>query len=139
VEAIDKMPCPRDVKGIRSILGHAGFYRRFIEDFSKISKPLTNLLQNDVPFVFDDECKEAFETLKKDLTTAPIVQRPDWNLPFEIMCDASDFAVGAVLGQRVDEKLNVIHYASKTLDASQRIYATNEKEFLAVVFACDKF
>ncbi|KAK1696939.1 hypothetical protein QYE76_013636 [Lolium multiflorum] len=93
VEAIEKMPYPRDVKGIRSILGHAGFYRRFIKDFSKISKPLTNLLQKDVPFVFDDDCKEAFETLKKSLTTAPVVEPPDWNLPFEIMCDASDFAV----------------------------------------------
>ncbi|KAK1647096.1 hypothetical protein QYE76_064901 [Lolium multiflorum] len=139
VEAIEKMPYPRDVKGIRSVLGHAGFYRRFIKDFSKISKPLTNLLQKDVPFVFDDDCKEAFETLKKALTTAPIVEPPDWNLPFEIMCDASDFAVGAVLGQRVDKKLNVIHYASKTLDAAQRNYATTEKELLAVVFACDKF
>ncbi|KAK1648879.1 hypothetical protein QYE76_066684 [Lolium multiflorum] len=112
---------------------------RFIKDFSKISKPLTNLLQKDVPFVFDDDCKEAFETLKKALTTAPVVEPPDWNLPFEIMCDASDFAVGAVLGQRVDKKLNVIHYASKTLDAAQRNYATTEKELLAVVFACDKF
>ncbi|KAK1679655.1 hypothetical protein QYE76_040503 [Lolium multiflorum] len=129
----------QDVKGIRSVLGHAGFYRRFIKDFSKISKPLTNLLQKDVPFVFDNDCKEAFETLKKALTTAPIVEPPDWNLPFEIMCDASDFAVGAVLGQRVDKKLNVIHYASKTLDAAQRNYATTEKELLAVVFACDKF
>ncbi|KAK1610776.1 hypothetical protein QYE76_034449 [Lolium multiflorum] len=122
VEAIEKMPYPRDVK-----------------DFSKISKPLTNLLQKDVPFVFDDDCKEAFETLKKALTTAPVVEPPDWNLPFEIMCDASDFAVGAVLGQRIDKKLNVIHYASKTLDAAQRNYATTEKELLAVVFACDKF
>ncbi|KAK1604843.1 hypothetical protein QYE76_028516 [Lolium multiflorum] len=139
VEAIEKMPYPRDVKGIRSVLGHAGFYRRFIKDFSKISKPLTNLLQKDVPFVFDDDCKEAFETLKKALTTAPVVEPPDWNLPFEIMCDASDFAVGAVLGQRVDKKLNVIHYASKTLDAAQRNYATTEKELLVVVFACDKF
>ncbi|KAK1679708.1 hypothetical protein QYE76_040556 [Lolium multiflorum] len=139
VEAIEKMPYPRDVKGIRSVLGHVGFYRRFIKDFSKISKPLTNLLQKDVPFVFDDDCKEAFETLKKALTTAPIVEPPDWNLPFEIMCDASDFAVGAVLGQRVNKKLNVIHYASKTLDAAQRNYATTEKELLAVVFACDKF
>ena len=68
-----------------------------------------------------------------------MVQPPDWNLPFEIMCDASDFAVGAVLGQRVDKKLNVIHYASKTLDSAQRNYATPEKQFLAVVFACDKF
>ncbi|KAK1628300.1 hypothetical protein QYE76_002615 [Lolium multiflorum] len=126
VEAIEKMPYPRDVKGIRSILGHAGFYRRFIKDFSKISKPLTNLLQKDVPFVFDDDCKEAFETLKKALTTAPVVEPPDWNLPFEIMCDASDFAVGAVLGQRVDKKLNVIHYAIHTDHAAIRYLMENK-------------
>ena len=93
VDAIEKMPCPKYIKGIRSYLGHVGFYRRFIKDFSKIYRPLTNLLQKDAPFVFDDDCVEAFETLKKALTSAPIVQPPDWNLPFEIMCEASDYAV----------------------------------------------
>ena len=119
VDAIDKMPCPKDIEGIHSFLGHAGVYWRFIKDFSKISRPLTNLLQKDVPFVFDDDCLEAFETLKKALISAPIIQPPDWNLPFEIMCDASDYAVGAILGQRVDKKLNAIHYASKTLHSAQ--------------------
>ena len=133
VDAIEKMPCPTDIRGIRSFLGHAGFYRRFIQDISKISRPLTNLLQKDVPFVFDEDCEEAFEILKRALITAPIVQPPDWNLPFEIRCDASDYDVGAVLGQRVDKKLNVIHYASKTLDSAQRNYATTEKELLALV------
>ena len=133
------MPCPKDIKGIHSFLGHASFYRRFIKDFSKISRPLTNRLQKDVPFVFDDDCLEAFETLKKALISARVVQPPDLNLPIEIMCDASDYAVGVVLGQRGDKKLNVIHYASKTLDSAQRNYATTEKEFLAVVLACDKF
>ena len=90
-------------------------------------------------YFFYDDCIEAFEILKKALISAPIIQPPDWNLPFEFMCDASDYAVGVVLGQRVDKKLNVIHYASKTLDSAQRNYATTEKEFLAVVFACDKF
>ena len=71
--------------------------------------------KKDVPFVFDDNCSEAFGILKKTLISAPIVQPPDWNLPFEIMCDASDYVVGVVLGQRVDKKLNVIQYASKTL------------------------
>ena len=139
VVAIEKMPCTKDIKCIRSFLGHAGFYRRFIKDFSKISRPLMNLLQKDIPFVFYDDCLEAFETLKKALIFAPIVQPPDWNLPFEIMCDAIDYAVGVVLGQRGDKKLNVIHYASKSLDSAQRNYATTEKEFLAVVFVCDKF
>ena len=104
VGAVEKMPCPKDIKGIRSFLGHVGFYRRFIKDFFKISRPLTNLLQKDILFMFHDDCMEAFETLKKTLITAPVVQPPDWNLPFEIMCDASDYAVGAVLGQRVDKK-----------------------------------
>ena len=139
LDEIKKMPHLKDIKGIFSFLGLASFYRRFIKDFSKISRPLTNLLQNDVPFVFDDDCVEAFETLTKALTSAPIVQPPDWNLPFEIMCDASDYVVGVVLEQRVDKNLNFIHYASKTLDSAQRNYATTEKLFLAVMFACEKF
>ena len=73
IDAIEKMPCPIEIKGIRSFLGQAGFYSRFLKDFSKISRLLTNLLQKDVPFVFDDDCVEAFETLKKALTSAPIV------------------------------------------------------------------
>ena len=124
IEAIEKLQYPKDVRGIRSFLGHAGFYRRFIKNFSKISQPLTNLLQKDVPFYFSDDCVESFNVLKNALITAPIIQPPDWNLPFEIMCDASDYALGAVLGQRVDKKLNVIYYASKTLDNAQRNYAT---------------
>src|SRR3954463_7651617 len=115
IEAIERMPYPRDIKGIRSFLGHVGFYRRFIKDFSKTSIPLPNLVQKDAPFVFDEDCKEAFKVLNKALITAPIVQPPDWNFPFEIMCDASDFAVGSVLGQRVDKKLNVIHMLAKLL------------------------
>ena len=127
IDAIEKMPCPQDIRGIHSFVGHAGFYRRFIKDFYKISRPLTNLLQKDISFVFDDDYLEAFETLKKTLISAPIVQPHDWNLPFEIMCDASDYDVGVVPGQRVAKKLNVIHYASKTLDSAQRNYATTEK------------
>ena len=98
IEAIERMPYPRDIKGIHSFLGHAGFYRRFFKHFSKTLRPLTNLIQKDVPFVFDENCKEAFHVLKKALITAPIVQPPNWNLPFKIMCDPSDFAVGAVSG-----------------------------------------
>ncbi|GKB74042.1 reverse transcriptase domain-containing protein [Tanacetum coccineum] len=84
-------------QGVRSFLGHAGFYRHFIKDFSKIARPLTKLLEKDTPFKFDDECKIAFELLKKKLTCAPVIVSPNWNLPFELMCDASNFAVGAVL------------------------------------------
>ena len=91
---------PENVKGIQSFLGHAGFYRRFIRDFSVIAKPLTNLLNQDVKLYFDEACLKAFNQLKQALISAPIVQPPDWTLPFELMCDASDFAVGAVPGQK---------------------------------------
>ena len=96
-------------------MGHAGFYRRFIKNFSFIAWPLTNLWAKDAPFIFYDECLKAFNTLKKALVSAPIIQPPDWNLPFEIMCDASDYAVGVVLGQSKDNKHHAISYASKTL------------------------
>ncbi|GJW76350.1 reverse transcriptase domain-containing protein [Tanacetum coccineum] len=99
VDVIAKLPHPTTVKGIRSFLGHAGFYRRFIQDFSKIAQPITHLLEKETSFIFSKECIEAFETLKLKLTQAPILVAPDWDLPFKIMCDASDFAVGAVLGQ----------------------------------------
>ena len=90
------------MKGIRIFLGHVRFYRRFIKDFSKISKPLSNLLVQGAPFEFDDQCLEAFLFLKQKLVSTPIVVAPDWNLPFKIMCDASDYAIGAVLGQKRD-------------------------------------
>ena len=139
IEVIEKLPPPTSVKEVRSFLGHAGFYRRFIKDFSKITKPLTNLLIKDATFDFNQECLDAFCRLKKTLISAPIIQAPDWSLPFELMCDASDHAVGAVLGQRKDKKLHVIYYASKTLDEAQQNYATTEKELLAIVFAFEKF
>ena len=139
VETIEKLQYPTNVKEIRSFLGHAGFYRRFIKDFSKISKPLCKLLEKDSPFDFTNECKLAFDRLKEALVSAPIVVSPDWNLPFELMCDASDHALGAVLGQRKENKLHVIYYASRTLNDAQINYATTEKEMLAVIFAFDKF
>ncbi|RVW77429.1 Retrovirus-related Pol polyprotein from transposon 17.6 [Vitis vinifera] len=105
VELIAKLPSPTTVKGVRQFLGHAGFYRR---------------------------CQHSFDQLKKFLTTTPIVRAPNWQLPFELMCDASDFAIGAVLGQREDGKPYVIYYASKTLNEAQRNYTTTEKELLAV-------
>ncbi|GJR41210.1 reverse transcriptase domain-containing protein [Tanacetum coccineum] len=144
VDVIAKLPHPTTVKGIRSFLGHAGFYRRFIQDFSKIARPMTHLLESETleketPFIFSKECIEAFETLKMKLTQAPILVAPDWDLPFEIMCDASDFAVGAVLGQRKTKHFQPIHYASKTMTEAQAHYTTTEKELLAVVYAFEKF
>ena len=89
---------PTTLKGIRSFLGHVGFYRRFIRDFSKISRPLCRLLEKDAKFEFDELCKAAFEEIKSRLITAPIMETPDWNKEFEIMCDVSDYEMGAVLG-----------------------------------------
>ncbi|GJT44827.1 reverse transcriptase domain-containing protein [Tanacetum coccineum] len=139
VNVIAKLPHPTTVKGVRSFLGHAGFYRRFIQDFSKIARPMTHLLEKETPFVFSKDCIHAFETLKKKLTEAPILVVPDWNLPFELMCDASDFAIGAVLGQRKMKHFQPIHYASKTMTEAQIHYTTTEKEMLAVVYAFEKF
>jgi hypothetical protein len=139
VDVIAKLPHPTTVKGIRSFLGHVGFYRRFIQDFSKIARPLTHLLEKDAPFNFTNECIDAFNVLKKKLTEAPILVAPDWDLPFELMCDASDYAIGAVLGQRKNKYFQPIHYASKTMNDAQHHYTTTEKEMLAVVYAFEKF
>ena len=139
IDTIAKLPPPTSVRAVRSFLGHAGFYRRFIQDFSKITRPLTKLLEKDAPFVFSDDCMSAFTTLKEKLTNAPIMVAPGWNFPFELMCDASDYAVGAVLGQRINKHFRPIYYASKTLTDAQENYTTTEKELLAVVFAFDKF
>nr|GEV72125.1 reverse transcriptase domain-containing protein [Tanacetum cinerariifolium] len=133
VDVIGKFPHPTTVKGIRSFLGHAGFYRRFIQDFSKISRPMTHLLEKNTPFVFSEDCIQAFQTLKKKLTEAPILIAPNWDLPFELMCDTSDFAIGAVLGQRHEKHFKPIHYASKTMNDAKTNYTTTEKEMLAVV------
>jgi len=104
-----------------------------------LARPLTRLLCKEAEFTFDEECLTAFKLIKEALVTAPIVQAPNWDFPFEIMCDASDYAVGAVLGQRIDKTLHVIYYARRTMDDAQVRYATTEKELLAVVFAFEKF
>ena len=98
IDVIEKLPPPMNVKGVRSFLGHVGFYRRFIKDFSKVAKPLSNMLNKDVAFVFNEECVEAFNDLKARLVSAPVITAPDWGQEFELMCDASDYVAGVVLG-----------------------------------------
>ncbi|GJS33261.1 reverse transcriptase domain-containing protein [Tanacetum coccineum] len=139
IDIIAKLPHPTTVKGIMSFLGHACFYHRFIKDFSKISRPMTRLLEKNTPFIFLEECIQAFQTLKKKLTEAPILIAPNWDQPFELMCDASDYAIGAVLGQRIEKHFRPIHYASKTMTEAESNYTTTEKEMLAVVYAFEKF
>nr|GEV39758.1 hypothetical protein [Tanacetum cinerariifolium] len=108
-------------------------------DFSKISRPMTHLLEKNSPFIFSNECIQAFRTLKEKLTEALILIAPNWDQPFELMCDASDYAIGAVLGQRVEKHFRPIHYASKTMTQAATNYTTIEKEMLAVVYAFEKF
>nr|GEZ12315.1 DNA-directed DNA polymerase [Tanacetum cinerariifolium] len=139
IDVIAKLQYPTNEKRVRSFLGRAGFYRMFIKDFYMISKSMTQLLMKDTKFDFSDDCKKAFNILKEKLTTMSIIISPNWNVPFELMCDASDFAVGAVLGQRIDVKFKLIYYARKTLNNAQDHYTTTEKEILVVLFSFDKF
>nr|GFA38469.1 reverse transcriptase domain-containing protein [Tanacetum cinerariifolium] len=139
VDVIAKLSYPTTVKGIRSFLGLAGFYRRLIQDFSKIARWMTRLLKKDTRFFFSNECVEAFQTLKRKLTEAPILVAPDWDLPFELMCDASDFAIGAIPGQRKTKHFQLIHYASKTMTDAHAQNTITEKELLAMVYAFEKF
>ena len=122
VETIEKLPPPTSVEGIRSFLGHVRFYRRFIKHFSKVAQPFCNLLEKDRVFCFDEDCLKAFLELKKKLSSAPIIVAPDWAAPFELMCDASDVALGAVFGQRRNKIFHSIYYASKTLQGVQLNY-----------------
>nr|GEU47780.1 reverse transcriptase domain-containing protein [Tanacetum cinerariifolium] len=139
VDVITKLPHPTTVKGIRIFLGHVGFYRRFIKDFSKIARPMTRLLKKDTSFIFSQECVDAFQTLKRKLTEAPILIASDWDMPFELMCDASDYAISAVLGKHQDKHFSPIHYASKTMTEAESNYTLTKKEMLAVVYAFEKF
>nr|GEU42944.1 reverse transcriptase domain-containing protein [Tanacetum cinerariifolium] len=96
---------------------------------------MTHLLEKNTPFIFSKDCIKAFQILKKKLTDAPILIAPNWDLPFELMCDVSDFAIGAVLGKRHEKHFRPIHYASKTITDAESNYTTTEKEMLAVVIA----
>ncbi|KAH0634861.1 hypothetical protein KY284_037647 [Solanum tuberosum] len=115
VEVIEKLPPPISVKSVRSFLVHAGFYRRFIKDFSKIAHPLCKVLEKESKFDFDDACLRAFGELKEKLITAPIIISTDWGQPFEVMCDAGGVAFGV------------------------KNYTVTEQELLAVIFAFEKF
>ena len=139
VSIIKTLLPPTIVKGIRSFLGYAGFYRRIIKDFSKISRPLCRLLEKDAKFDFDESCKAAFDEIKSRLVKTPIMVTPDWNKEFEIMCDANDYAMGAVLGQRTEKIFKAIYFANTTFNEAQENYSTTEKEMLEMVFACEKF
>jgi hypothetical protein len=129
-EVMDWKP-PTSVHQIRSFLGLAGYYRRFIPDFSKIAKPMTELLKKEVKFRWDDKCDEAFHTLRKLLTTAPVLAQPDNTQPFDVYCDASGTGLGCVLMQNN----RVIAYASRALRNHEQNYPTHDLKLAAVIHA----
>jgi hypothetical protein len=129
-EVMDWKP-PTSVHQIRSFLGLAGYYRRFISDFSKIAKPMTELLKKGVKFLWDQKCKDAFHILRDRLTTAPVLTQPDVSKPFDIYCDASGTGLGCVLMQ--DNR--VIAYASRALRVHEQNYPTHDLELAAIIHA----
>jgi hypothetical protein len=129
-EVMDWKP-PTLVHQIRSFLGLAGYYRRFIPDFSRIAKPMTELLKKGVKFLWDQKCEDAFHTLRDRLTTASVLAQPDVSKPFDIYCDASGTGLGCVLMQ--DNR--VIAYASRALRFHEQNYPTHDLELAAVIHA----
>jgi hypothetical protein len=129
-EVMDWKP-PKSVHQIRSFLGLAGYYRRFIPNFSIIAKPMTELLKKRVKFVWSEACERAFHTLRQYLTSAPVLVQPDNSKPFEVFCDASGTGLGCVLMQEG----RVIAYASRALRPHELNYPTHDLELAAVVHA----
>ena len=139
VEAVKNFPVPKCVKNVQQFLGLTGYYRKFVLDYAKKSKPLTELTKKDNEFFWTLEAQESFEILKKCLISAPILSHPKFDLPFEIFTDASAYGVGAILKQRIDGKEHVISYASKILNKAEVDYSPTDRECLAIIFAIQKF
>lgn len=139
LDAIENYPQPTCVKDIQRLMGLAGWYRRFIQNFSEITAPITELEKKKVKFEWNDERENAFNTLKRALTTAPILASPRYDLPFEIQADASKTACGAVLVQHIDGHERVIAYMSQKFSATQQKYHVTELECLAVLLSIEKF
>lgn len=140
VEKVKHWPTPCSRKDVRSFLGLASYYRRFIEGFAKIAHPLTQLTSELVEFLWSDEADKAFQTLKQRLSSAPIMALPNFGLPFILSCDASDFAVGAVLKQLDnDGRERPIAYFSRALTATEQAYSASERECLALISATKAF
>ena len=136
---MNKFPIPTKKKDILSFLGLTGYYRRFVPNYSEISRPLVNLTKKNVAFQFEQEEKEAFETLKEYLTNAPVLSFPRFDLPFILQTDASNHGIGSVLAQRLDDGEHPIAYASRQLKKAELNYTTTEKECLAVVWLIHHF
>ena len=139
IKAVEKYPVPTKLKEVQSFLGLAGYYRRFIPQYSKIARPLSKLTSDKTEFVWTTKQQYAFETLKNCLITAPVLAYPDFSKEFIITTDASDVAIGAILSQGVIGEDRPIAYASRVLNKAEKIYNTTEKELLAIVWATKQF
>lgn len=139
IKCVQNHPIPRNTTEIKQFLGLSGYYRRFIEGYSQTAKPLTTLLNKDVPFEWSTECQRAFETLKQKLVEAPVLQYPDFGRPFILTTDASQFAIGSILSQGTPGQDRPIAYASRTLNKAEQAYSTTEKELLSIVWAVKNF
>ncbi|HEY1644970.1 MAG TPA: reverse transcriptase domain-containing protein, partial [Candidatus Saccharimonadales bacterium] len=139
IEVLKVYPPPRDLKGVRSFLGFAGYYRILIETLAHDAAPLYKLSSKDTAFKWTEVEQRAFDKIRNKLISDPIVALPDFTKPFIIYADASLSGLGAVLSQKIDGVERVIAYASKTLNPAQRRYATTERECLAVKYACQHF
>jgi hypothetical protein len=128
IKVIRDLPVPTTQKDIRSFLGHAGYYRRFIENFTKIASPLFSLLTKATEFSWNDQCQIAFETLKERLSIAPILRGPNWTIPFHISTDSSDMAIGVFLGQKEEQRPYAIYYINKNLTLAEKNYTVTEKK-----------
>ena len=139
VKAVMDYPEPRTTRELKGFLGLAGYYRKFIPNFSKIAKPLTELFKKNVPYTWNGKTEMAFVTLKSLLTTEPLLQHPDFTRTFVLTTDASNDAIGAILSQGPVGKDLPIAYASRTLNNAERNCPTIEKELLAIVWRCKYF
>ena len=138
VSAIVNIPEPKTTRDIKSFIGLLSWYRRFIPDMATLVAPLNRLLSKKNKFIFDDECKESFRRAKECLISAPILKCPNFELPFTIQTDASDFGLGAVLSQTDEDGEHVVCYLSRSLAKNERKFSTTEKECLAVLWAIEK-
>lgn len=140
VSAILKLKIPKNPREVRSFLGTAGWYRRFIKNFASISAPLSDCLKKGSEFAITPKAIEAFDNLKHALTTAPVLKHPDFAEPFYIQCDASEYGIGAILFQKgCDGEDNPIAFNSQKLNGCQKNYSVTEKECLAAVMAVKRF
>ena len=139
--AVRDLAVPKTKSQLRSFLGLTAYYRRFVCSYALVASPLTRLLRDDTPFQWDERHQQAFEHLKACLTSPPLLVHPDWDKPFRLQTDASDYAIAAILAPVSDDACTekVVCYASRHLTDAERKFDTREKELLAIVWGCEKF